>query len=91
MEPEKHDLPLLMVDFIEELLIENSILRGAVKEHGLTAIQSLIEIALKPDSEWRVREKERLASLRARLQENRQDSDVIASLVRALPRNRGVN
>jgi hypothetical protein len=90
MEPEK-ELTALMADALEELLIENFILRGAVKGAGLTAIQSLIDIAMKPDSLWRDRTKEMLAPLRARLQESRQDSDAIAALLRSLPRSGDVN
>lgn len=80
-----------MVDWIEELLIENDILRGAVKRTGATTIQTLIDEAMKPDSLWRERAKETLAPLRARLRENHSDSDVIASLLRALPRKSDVN
>jgi len=90
MEPEK-DLTSIMADGIEELMIENFILRGAVIGAGVTAIQSLIDIAMKPDSMYRVRAKEILAPLRARLKETRPDSDVIASLLRLLPRGPGVN
>lgn len=90
MEPEQ-DVPSLMVNAIEELLIENFILRGAVKGAGLTAIQSLLDIAMKPDSEYRSRAKELVAPLRAHLQETRQDSDAIAALLRLLPRSGGVN
>lgn len=90
MEPNQ-DVPSLMVDVIEELLIENFILRGAVKGAGLTAIQSLIEIAMKPDSEYRLRAKEIVAPLRVHPQETRKDSDEIAALLRLLPRGGGVN
>lgn len=67
MNHKERELALRMLDLIEDLLIENRIFRGAIIGAGLTAIQSLLDLALKPDSPWREVESQKLARIRAQI------------------------
>lgn len=84
------DFALLLVDAIEELMIENYVLRHAIIGHGLTAIQQLVDQAKAPGSGTRAEVSQKLAQIRERIQRESEDSQSLADILRSLP-TKGTN
>jgi len=90
MEPTK-DLTSLLIDALEDLLIENFVLRHAIIGHGLTAIQSLLDAAKVEGSAFQIRAHELLSPIRERARRGQQECpSQIADILRSLP-TKGVN
>jgi len=90
MEPPK-DLTSLLIDALEDLIIENYVLRNAIIGHGLTAIQSLLDLAKAEGSDFRLRAQELLAPIREKVRSGEQASpSQLADILKNLP-TKGVN